>query len=120
MKSHFILVAWALAAASPALAESPVGQWRGTVAASEGEIPVSATISMRADGQLTGTAQSVRKKGGAPMEMKNLKSDGTSLSFQVPDAEGGFSGEWRQDKNAWVGFWGSSDGPLEMVLSRAK
>lgn len=124
MKSRHLILAAASAAlalcASAALAESPVGAWSGTVKAGEGMVPVAVTIAQAADGSLSGTSRSPRKKGGAPVKLEKVTSDGKTLSFDAPEAGGGFKGAWNEEKKAWVGRWASEDGPLDMVLMRAK
>jgi hypothetical protein len=105
---------------SPVFAENAVGKWTGTVKASEGPVAVSVTIVTAPDGTLAGTSQSSKKKAGAPMKIEKVQSDGKTLRFEVPEAKGGFKGDWNEDKKSWVGRWASEDGPLEMILSRAK
>lgn len=123
MKLHRTIaaaVAMLALSASTAFAEDAVGKWAGTVKASEGLVPVAVVIAKAPDGKLTGTTQSAKKNAGAPLKMENVSSDGKTLSFDVPGASGGFKGDWQADKKAWVGRWASEDGPLDMVLTRAK
>jgi hypothetical protein len=123
MKVHStvaIAAAALLLSTSAAFAESAVGNWTGTVKASEGLFPVTVTIVTAAGGTLAGTSQSPKKKAGAPMKIEKVQSDGKMLRFDVPEAKGGFEGDWNEEKKSWVGVWASEDGPLEMILTRAK
>jgi hypothetical protein len=106
--------------ATTALAEDAVGKWTGTVKASEGLIPVSVTFTKAPNGTLTGVSQSPKKGGGAPLKVEKIVTDGKTLSFAVPAADGDFKGEWQAEKKSWVGRWAAQDGPLDMVLTRAK
>lgn len=115
-----IAVAAAALSTSAAFAESPVGTWSGTVKTGEGLAPVAVTITKAPDGTLGGASRSPLKKGGAPIELEKVSSDGKSLSFNAPEAGGGFKGVWSEEKKAWIGRWGSEDGPLDMVLTRNK
>jgi hypothetical protein len=123
MKLHrtvAIAAAALLLSTSSAFAESAVGKWTGTVKASEGLLPVTVTIVTAAGGTLAGTSQSPKKNAGAPMKIEKVQSDGKTLRFDVPEANGGFRGDWNEEQKSWVGRWASEDGPLEMILTRAK
>lgn len=114
-----LAVAAALAASPAAFAEDPVGNWAGTLVTPESKVPIKASISKGADGALTGYGESPQTLPDTKLPLEKLTSDGTSLSFDAPQAGGSFKGAWDAAKKSWVGQWTANGTSAEMVFARA-
>jgi len=85
MKTLTALVLAAVLLAAPAYAHDADGKWSGTVVTDMGELPVA--FEFKVDGTtLTGTTMGF---DGSPLQIKNGKVDGASITYSVTFDLGG-------------------------------
>jgi hypothetical protein len=85
MKILSALVLAAVLVAAPAYAHDADGKWSGTVVTDMGEIPV--TFEFKVDGTMvTGTTMGF---DGSPVQIKNGKVDGATITYSVTFDFGG-------------------------------
>lgn len=105
----------AVLAASPALAETPVGDWAGVAAMRSGAVRIAIHLRAEPDGVLVGAADSP-DQGAFHVLLANVQASGDELSFDLPVDGGHFEGRWDTQAQAWTGSWiqGQSQVPLDL------
>jgi non-heme chloroperoxidase len=95
-------------AAMPALAQSIVGDWQGTLAAGKQKLRVIVKVSTSADGQLSATLFSIDQGvDGIPVETFTLT--GSAVDFAIPAIKGSYAGTLSADGATIAGTWTQGD-----------
>jgi len=110
---------FALLAASPALGETPVGDWTGAVATPTGAVGIAFHVRTGPDGGLVGLADSP-EQGAEPVVLANVAAQGDGLSFDLPAAGGHFDGHWNAEAGQWMGLWTEGRSTLPLNLRRGR
>ena len=104
-----------LAAETAAVAVDPVGDWIGTLDVGS---PIRAAMHIkRADGTLTGTADSP-DQGAFGIPMSEVIVDGDHLTFTIDSLDGRYDAKWDAAKQHYVGTWTQGGRMLALEFGR--
>jgi putative intracellular protease/amidase len=93
------------------------GSWRGELAMSDGTMRVAVHLWPKADGQPTGSVDSVDEDmNGTPLDTTEIEGD--SLKFGITGS-GGFVGKLNTQQNVIDGTWTQNGNSLPLKLVRA-
>ena len=102
-----------LCAAVPALAEEAEGDWGGILA---GQLHILVHVKKDTTGHYSGSLESP-DQGKFVLNMDEIKTDPSHLSFKINAINGGYDGKWDETKQAWAGTWTQGQ-PLPRELKR--
>jgi serine-type D-Ala-D-Ala carboxypeptidase/endopeptidase len=92
----------AVTISAPAAAQTPVGDWLGTLDFGQGTLRVVVHIEQSADGTLTGTTDSP-DQGGYGIPIAGVSTEPDTLAFSVPALDANYVGKWDVAANEWKG-----------------
>jgi len=121
-RSVIVMFFLCLCAALYATANSMAGIWQGTLHVREGNGPdsdfrVVLRISSPPNGSSVATLDSP-DAGRLGISIKSLKTDDTSLSFELDDPKASFSGRLSADRAALTGEWRQQGQTIPITLKR--
>ena len=93
-----------LCAAVPALAEEAEGDWGGILA---GQLHILVHVKKDTTGHYSGSLESP-DQGKFVLNMDEIKTDPSHLSFKINAINGGYDGKWDETKQAWAGEAGEN------------
>lgn len=115
--NRFALTLVAVSAVLSGQAQSPVGDWQGTLKAGAAELRLALHVSRNGDGTLKATLDSIdQNANGIPVTSISLA--GSKLVFTVDAVHGAYTGTLSADSAAISGTW-SQGPPLPLDFKRA-
>src|SRR5688572_28813064 len=107
-----LLAGAAVTLSAPAAAQSPIGDWIGTLDVGAAKLRLVVHIAQGAEGQLTGTIDSP-DQGGYGIPVAGIPPEADTLAFTVPSLGASYSGKWDESSKTWKGAFsqGAFKGP---------
>src|SRR6187549_3657939 len=88
-----LLAGAAATLSAPAAAQSPIGDWAGTLEVGAVKLRLVVHIAQGAEGQLTGTGDSP-DQGAYGIGIAGISLEADTLVFTVPSIAASYSGKW--------------------------
>jgi CubicO group peptidase (beta-lactamase class C family) len=111
-----LLAGVAVTLSVPAAAQSPIGDWIGTLDAGGTKLRLAVHIQRGPDGNLAGTLDSLDQRAfGVPLG--SIVVEGSRLTFSVPVISGGYVGDWDEATMGWRGSWTQGGVSLSLALA---
>jgi len=117
-KRFIWLLATALLASSPALAQDAAGDWHGALGLPTGELRIGLTIKPKPGGGYEGVMTSPDQTSAA-LPLDDVNVEGGVLSYSLRAAGVSYSGRWDDGRKAWVGDF-QQGGKIPLVLTAGK
>lgn len=116
MTIALLMMALVLAGAAHA-APDPAGDWHGTLSVQGVELRLGLSLARGTDGSLAG-AMTSPDQTPAPIPVAEVKLQGETLSFTVPEIRASYSATWDESRKAWSGTLSQSGMTIPLTLAQ--